>query len=69
MDQPTAPTGTVRLMGKRLVKGARLRDDAGTATGIPVLAAEDPRAHPCPWEGLMDPSIARGLTVVPLGAK
>lgn len=28
VDQPTAPTGTVRLKGKRLVKGVRLRDDA-----------------------------------------
>lgn len=60
VDQPTAPIGTVRPKGKRLVKGVRLRDGAGTAAGIPVLAAEAPRATPCPWEGLMDPGHIKG---------
>lgn len=60
MDQPTAPTGTVRLKGKRLVKAVRLRDDAETATGIPVLAAEAPRAKPSPWEAPIDPGQTKG---------
>lgn len=68
VDQPTVPTVTVRLKGKRLVKGVRLTDDAGTATGIHVLAAEAPRANSCPWEGLRDPSHTKGtLCGVTLG--
>lgn len=45
--------------GKRLVKGVRLRDDAGTATGRPVLAIEASRANPCP-----DPSHTKGTHCV-----
>lgn len=43
------------------MKGVRLDgDDAGTATGTLVLAAEAPRANTCPWQGPMDPSHTKG---------